>query len=57
MSPQLLRLKNAGADHVVLVANAPEGAQVAEVARQDRLGDPDGLALGDLGRALRRADR
>lgn len=28
MSPQLLRLKNAGADHVVLVANAPEGAQV-----------------------------
>ncbi len=28
MSPQLLRLKNAGADHIVLVANAPEGAQV-----------------------------
>lgn len=28
MSPQLLRLKNAGADVVVLVANAPEGAQV-----------------------------
>jgi branched-chain amino acid transport system substrate-binding protein len=28
MSPQLLRLKSAGADHVVLVANAPEGAQV-----------------------------
>jgi len=26
MSPQLLRLKGAGADHVVLVANAPEGA-------------------------------
>ena len=30
MSPQLLRLKNAGADHVVLVANAPEGAQVVK---------------------------
>ena len=28
MSPQLLRLKNAGADHIVLVVNAPEGAQV-----------------------------
>jgi len=28
MSPQLLRLKSAGADHIVLVANAPEGAQV-----------------------------
>src|SRR4030081_1272676 len=28
MSPQLLRLKNAGAHHIVLVANAPEGAQV-----------------------------
>ncbi len=28
MSPQLLRLKTAGADHIVLVANAPEGAQV-----------------------------
>jgi branched-chain amino acid transport system substrate-binding protein len=28
MSPQLLRLRNAGADHIVLVANAPEGAQV-----------------------------
>jgi branched-chain amino acid transport system substrate-binding protein len=30
MSPQLLRLKNGGADHVVLVANAPEGAQVVK---------------------------
>ncbi len=30
MSPQLLRLKNAGADHIVLVANAPEGAQVVK---------------------------
>ena len=30
MSPQLLRLKSAGADHVVLVANAPEGAQVVK---------------------------
>ena len=30
MSPQLLRLKGAGADHVVLVANAPEGAQVVK---------------------------
>ena len=28
MSPQLLRLKGAGADVVILVANAPEGAQV-----------------------------
>jgi len=28
MSPQLLRLKGAGADLIVLVANAPEGAQV-----------------------------
>jgi branched-chain amino acid transport system substrate-binding protein len=28
MSPQLLRLKNAGADSVVMIANAPEGAQV-----------------------------
>jgi branched-chain amino acid transport system substrate-binding protein len=28
MSPQLLRLKSAGADHIALVANAPEGAQV-----------------------------
>jgi branched-chain amino acid transport system substrate-binding protein len=28
MTPQLLRLKSAGADHIVLVANAPEGAQV-----------------------------
>src|ERR1700694_4303572 len=28
MSPQLLRLENAGADLIVLVANAPEGAQV-----------------------------
>ena len=38
MSPQLLRLKNAGADHIVLVANAPEGAQVLRSKRQDRLG-------------------
>jgi branched-chain amino acid transport system substrate-binding protein len=30
MSPQLLRLKNAGADHIILVANAPEGAQVVK---------------------------
>jgi len=30
MSPQLLRLKNAGADVVVLVANAPEAAQVVK---------------------------
>lgn len=30
MSPQLLRLKNAGADLVILVANAPEGAQVVK---------------------------
>ncbi len=30
MSPQLLRLKSAGADHVILVANAPEGAQVVK---------------------------
>ncbi|HXH84410.1 MAG TPA: ABC transporter substrate-binding protein [Candidatus Tectomicrobia bacterium] len=28
MSPQLLRLRNAGADVIMLVANAPEGAQV-----------------------------
>ena len=28
MSPQLLRLRSAGADYIVLVANAPEGAQV-----------------------------
>jgi branched-chain amino acid transport system substrate-binding protein len=30
MSPQLLRLKTAGADVVILVANAPEGAQVVK---------------------------
>ena len=30
MSPQLLRLKEAGADVVILVANAPEGAQVVK---------------------------
>jgi branched-chain amino acid transport system substrate-binding protein len=30
MSPQLLRLKNAGADSLVMVANAPEGAQVVK---------------------------
>jgi branched-chain amino acid transport system substrate-binding protein len=30
MSPQLLRLKNAGADLVIMVANAPEGAQVVK---------------------------
>lgn len=30
MSPQLLRLKNAGADVIVMVANAPEGAQVVK---------------------------
>jgi branched-chain amino acid transport system substrate-binding protein len=30
MSPQLLRLKNAGADHIIMVANAPEGAQVVK---------------------------
>jgi branched-chain amino acid transport system substrate-binding protein len=30
MSPQLLRLKNGGADHVILVANAPEGAQIVK---------------------------
>jgi branched-chain amino acid transport system substrate-binding protein len=30
MSPQLLRLKGAGADLLVLVANAPEGAQVVK---------------------------
>src|SRR2546425_4310882 len=30
MSPQLLRLKNGGADAVVMVANAPEGAQVVK---------------------------
>ena len=30
MSPQLLRLKGAGADLVMLVANAPEGAQVVK---------------------------
>jgi branched-chain amino acid transport system substrate-binding protein len=28
MSPQLLRLKNGGADAIVMIANAPEGAQV-----------------------------
>src|SRR5712691_650563 len=30
MSPQLLRLKNSGADAIVMVANAPEGAQVVK---------------------------
>jgi len=30
MSPQLLRLRSAGADHIVLVANPPEGAQVVK---------------------------
>jgi branched-chain amino acid transport system substrate-binding protein len=30
MSPQLMRLKNAGADHIIMVANAPEGAQVVK---------------------------
>jgi branched-chain amino acid transport system substrate-binding protein len=30
MSPQLLRLRGAGADHIILVANAPEGAQVVK---------------------------
>ena len=30
MSPQLLRLRQAGADVVMLVANAPEGAQVVK---------------------------
>ena len=36
MSPQLLRLKNAGADHIIMVANAPEGAQVVKSARRTR---------------------
>jgi branched-chain amino acid transport system substrate-binding protein len=30
MSPQLLRLKNAGTDLIIMVANAPEGAQVVK---------------------------
>ena len=30
MSPQLLRLKSGGADAIVMVANAPEGAQVVK---------------------------
>jgi branched-chain amino acid transport system substrate-binding protein len=30
MSPQLLRLRSAGADHIIMVANAPEGAQVVK---------------------------
>ena len=30
MSPQLLRLKNGGADVIVMIANAPEGAQVVK---------------------------
>ena len=30
MSPQLLRLKNGGSDAIVMVANAPEGAQVVK---------------------------
>ena len=30
MTPQLLRLKNGGADSIVMVANAPEGAQVVK---------------------------
>ena len=30
MSPQLLRLKSGGADTIVMVANAPEGAQVVK---------------------------
>ena len=30
MSPQLLRLRNSGADSIVMVANAPEGAQVVK---------------------------
>jgi len=30
MSPQLLRLKNSGSDVIVMVANAPEGAQVVK---------------------------
>src|SRR5215470_13520876 len=30
MSPQLLRLKNGGADTLVMIANAPEGAQVVK---------------------------
>ncbi|MBI3635758.1 MAG: ABC transporter substrate-binding protein [Candidatus Rokubacteria bacterium] len=30
MSPQLLRLRNAGADTIIMVANAPEGAQVVK---------------------------
>ena len=30
MTPQLLRLKNGGADSIIMVANAPEGAQVVK---------------------------
>ena len=30
MTPQLLRLKNGGADAIVMVANAPEGAQIVK---------------------------
>jgi branched-chain amino acid transport system substrate-binding protein len=30
MTPQLLRLKNGGADSIVMVANAPEGAQIVK---------------------------
>jgi len=30
MSPQLLRLKSAGADALIMVANAPEGAQIVK---------------------------
>ena len=30
MSPQLLRLRNGGADAIIMIANAPEGAQVVK---------------------------
>ena len=57
MTPQLTRLKEKGADSIILVVNTPPGAQMMK--SRERMGwkVPVGLALGHLRRPVSRARR
>ena len=55
--PQLTRLKNAGADTLLMVGNVGPSAQGSEIPRPHGLGRAGGVPLGPGGWPFQRAGR